>query len=166
VRQAIFVGAISDRPFTNNQESKIIALPMRRDAMSRVKLLIVVAASFAAGIACQSWFVQSVGAQGTVTQLKHVDLGEWCPGKELTVATEQIGPQHQTRHYHNAYSFAWMIEGSQTRMVEGKPVESFKVGDVVVEAPREVSESEILTPTKVLLVRIAEKGKPLTVRIQ
>lgn len=134
--------------------------------MSRVKLVIVVAASFTAGLACQTWFVQTVGAQGNVTQLKLVDLGEWCPGKELTIATEQIGPQHQTQHYHNAYSFAWMIEGSQRRMVEGKPVESFKVGDVVVEAPREVSSSDILAPTKVLLVRIAEKGKPLTVRVQ
>ena len=53
---------------------------------------------------------------------------------------------------------------SQTRMVEGKPSESFNVGDVVEEAPREVSESDILTPTKVLLFRIADKGKPLTIR--
>jgi hypothetical protein len=50
-------------------------------------------------------------------------------------------------------------------MVDGKPVESFKVGDVVEEAPREVSESDILAPTKVLLFRIAAKGQPLTVRM-
>jgi len=51
-------------------------------------------------------------------------------------------------------------------MVTGKPVESFKVGDVVEEAPKEVSESDILEPIRVLLFRIAEKGKPLTVRSQ
>jgi len=38
------------------------------------------------------------------------------------------------------------------------------VGDVVEEKPQEVSESDILAPTKVLVFRIAEKGKPLTVR--
>jgi hypothetical protein len=57
-----------------------------------------------------------------------------------------------------------MIEGSQRRMVKGRPTESFKVGDVVEEKPQEVSESDILAPTKVLVFRIAEKGKPLTVR--
>ena len=64
-----------------------------------------------------------------------------------------------------AHSFAWMVEGSQRRMVAGKPTESFKVGDAVEERPTEVSESDILAPTKVLLFRIAEKGKPLTVRV-
>ena len=57
-----------------------------------------------------------------------------------------------------------MIEGSQRRMVAGQPTESFKVGDVVEEKPQEVSESDILAPTRVLVFRIAEKGKPLTVR--
>jgi hypothetical protein len=132
--------------------------------MSRLTAIALVAISFVAGVASQMWWTADVAAQGTLTQLKQVDLGEWCPGKEVTISIEEISPQHQSKHYHNAYSFAWMVEGSQTRMVEGKPVESFKVGDVVEEAPREVSESDILTPTKVLLIRIAEKGKPLTIR--
>jgi hypothetical protein len=132
--------------------------------MSRVTAIALVAISFVAGVASQMWWTADVAAQGTLTQLKRVDLGEWCPGKEVTISIEEISPQHQSKHYHNAYSFAWMIEGSQTRMVEGRPTESFKVGDVVEEAPREVSESDILTPTKVLLFRIAEKGKPLTIR--
>jgi hypothetical protein len=132
--------------------------------MSRLTAIAIVAISFVAGVAFQMWWTADVAAQGTLTQLKRVDLGEWCPGREVTISTEEISPQHQSKHYHNAYSFAWMIEGSQTRMVEGRPTESFKVGDVVEEAPREVSESDILTPTKVLLFRIAEKGKPLTVR--
>lgn len=133
--------------------------------MSRLGMIAIVGLSFAAGVASQNWFASDLAAQGTLTSLKHVDLGEWCPGKEVTVSIEQIGPQHQSKHYHNAYSFAWMIEGAQRRMVDGKPVESFKVGDVVEEAPREVSESDILAPTKVLLFRIAAKGQPLTVRM-
>jgi hypothetical protein len=132
--------------------------------MSKSSAGLLVALAFLAGAASQTWFASEVEAQGQVTPLKQIDLGDWCPGKELAIGIEQIGPQHQSKHYHNAYSFAWMIEGAQRRMVEGKPVENFKVGDVVTEAPGEVSESDILEPTKVLLFRIAEKGKPLTVR--
>jgi hypothetical protein len=138
--------------------------PRTEVVMSRLRVVSLVALSFAAGVAAQNWLTRDVSAQGRLTPLKRVDLGDWCAGKEVTISIEEITPQHQSKHYHNAYSFAWMIEGSQRRMVEGKPVETFKVGDVVEEAPKEVSESDILTPTKVLLFRIAEKGKPLTVR--
>lgn len=133
--------------------------------MSRPAIAILMVLSFGIGLMSQAWLTSTVVAQGVVTELKRVDLGDWCPGKEVTVSIEEIGPQRQSRHYHHAYSFAWMIEGSQRRMIDGKPVESFAVGDVVEEAPLEVSESEILTPTKVLLFRIAEKGRPLTVRV-
>lgn len=132
--------------------------------MSKLSAGVLVVLAFAAGVASQAWLVSGVEAQGRVAPLKQVDLGDWCPGKELAIGIETIGPQHQSKHYHNAYSFAWMVEGAQRRMVDGKPVENFKVGDVVTEAPGEVSESDILEPTKVLLFRIAEKGKPLTVR--
>ena len=127
--------------------------------MSKLAVGALIVLAFAAGMASQTWLASAVQAQGRVSPLKQVDLGDWCPGKELAIGIEEIGPQHQSKHYHNAYSFAWMVEGSQRRMVE-----SFKVGDVVMEAPGEVSESDILTPTKVLLFRIAAKGKPLTVR--
>jgi hypothetical protein len=134
--------------------------------MTKLAVGALIVLAFLAGVASQSWFASAVQAQGRLTPLKQVDLGDWCPGKEVTIAIEEIGPQHQSKHYHNAYSFAWMMEGSQQRMVEGKPVETFKVGDVVTEAPKEVSESDILTPTKVLLFRIAAKGERLTVRPQ
>jgi len=133
--------------------------------MSKLTVAALIVVSFVAGVASQTWLVSSLMAQGQVSPLKQIDLGDWCPGKELAIGIETIGPQHQSRHYHNAYSFAWMIEGAQRRMVDGKPVESFKVGDIVMESPAEISESDILAPTRVLLFRIAEKGKPLTVRL-
>jgi hypothetical protein len=138
--------------------------------MTRTKVVVLVALSFAAGLACHAGFVRAALAQtrggGMLTELKRVDLGTWCDGKEVTIAIEEIGPQHQGKHYHPAYSFAWMIEGSQTRMVEGRPPQTFGVGDVVEERPMEVSESDILTPTRVLLFRILEKGKPASTRVQ
>jgi hypothetical protein len=58
-----------------------------------------------------------------------------------------------------------MIEGSQVRYVAGKPPQTFRAGDVTQENPGEISESDIVTPTKVLLFRILQKGQPATTRI-
>jgi hypothetical protein len=118
---------------------------------------------------CHSWLGTTATAQtrgGKVTELKRVDLEGWCNGKEVTVSVEEIAPQHQSKHYHPAYSFAYMLEGSQTRMVEGRPPQTFHVGDVTQEDPMQVSESDILTPTKVLLFRIREKGKAASTNVQ
>jgi hypothetical protein len=135
-----------------------------RNNVSRFTTVVLVALAFGMGVWSDRWLTREAAAQGRLTELKRVDLGAWCPDKEVTISIEEIGPQRQSKHYHHAYSFAWMMEGSQRRMVEGRPIESFTVGDVVEEPPLEVSESEILTPTKVLLFRIADKNRPLTVR--
>jgi quercetin dioxygenase-like cupin family protein len=132
--------------------------------MTPGRVVIVVAAAFVAGLASAT-FMTSVRAQGKVSELKRVDLGSWCEGKEAVISIEEIAPQHQSKHSHPAYSFAWMLEGSQTRFVDGKPPQTFHVGDVTQENPGEVSESDILTPTRVLLFRILQKGQPATTRI-
>lgn len=100
-----------------------------------------------------------------MTELKRVDLAGWCDGKEATIGIEEIQPQHQGKHFHPAYSFAYMLEGSQTRMVQGRAPQTFHVGDVTQEDPMQVSESDILSPTRVLLFRILEKGKPASTSV-
>jgi quercetin dioxygenase-like cupin family protein len=132
--------------------------------MTQGRAAVFVGAAFAAGLASAS-LMPSLRAQGKVTELKRVDLGSWCDGKEAVISIEEIAPQHQSKHSHPAYSFAWMLEGSQVRFVEGRPPQTFKVGDVTQENPGEVSESDILTPTRVLLFRILQKGQPATTRI-
>src|SRR4029434_8382398 len=86
--------------------------------MIRSKVVVIAALAFGAGLACAE-LMSSMPAQnqggGTLTEWKRVDLGSWCEGKEAVISIEQIAPQHQGRHSHPAYSFAWMIEGSQTR---------------------------------------------------
>ena len=133
--------------------------------MTRSRVVVLIGLAFAAGLAA-SRFVPAAQAQGKLSELKRVDLGSWCEGKEAVISIEEIAPQHQSKHSHPAYSFAWMIEGSQRRFVEGKPAETYNVGDVTQENPGEVSESDILTPTKVLLFRILQKGQPPTTRIR
>ena len=133
--------------------------------MSRSRVAVLVAVAFLAGLGV-SRVIPTASAQGALTELKRVDLGSWCPGKEAVISIEQIAPQHQSKHFHPAYSFAWMIEGSQRRFVDGKAPETFQKGDVTQENPNEVSESDILTPTRVLLFRILEKGQPPTTRVR
>jgi len=132
--------------------------------MTQSRTAVFIAAAFAAGLLSAN-VVPSLRAQGKVTELKRVDLGSWCDGKEAVISIEEIAPQHQSKHSHPAYSFAWMLEGSQVRFVEGKPPQTFNVGDVTQESPGEISESDILTPTRVLLFRILQKGQPATTRI-
>jgi hypothetical protein len=133
--------------------------------MTRVRTSVFIGLAFVAGL-LSAHLVPSLRAQGKVTELKRVDLGSWCEGKEAIVSLEEIAPQHQSKHSHPAYSFAWMIEGSQVRFVEGKAPQTFHVGDVTQEDPGEVSQSDILTPTRVLLFRILQKGQPATTRVQ
>jgi quercetin dioxygenase-like cupin family protein len=133
--------------------------------MTQVRMVVLVGVAFAAGLV-SAGYVPSLRAQGKVTELKRVDLGSWCDGKEAVISIEEIAPQHQSKHSHPAYSFAWMLEGSQTRFVDGQPPQTFKVGDVTQENPGEISESDILTPTRVLLFRILQKGQPPTTRIR
>src|SRR5256885_13696753 len=101
--------------------------------MTPSNVVVAAALSFAAGLACAE-FMSTVHAQnrggGTLTELKRVDLGSWCQGKEVVISIEQIAPQHQGKHSHPAFSFAWMIEGSQRRFVDGKLPQTFHVGDV------------------------------------
>ena len=60
--------------------------------MSHSTLVGVALFSFAAGLACAG-LASTVHAQGTLTELKRVDLGAWCEGKEAVISIEQIAPQ-------------------------------------------------------------------------
>lgn len=130
-----------------------------------IGLLIVV---FVAGVVCGPWITQSAAAQFReikTTSLARVDLGDWCEGKEVTVDIQDYGVGTSGLHYHPAYSFAWVIEGSQVKAAQGKPSITARAGELLTEAPMEINETVTAAPAKVLLLRISEKGKPVTVRV-
>ena len=62
--------------------------------MRAAHVVAIVGLSFLAGAASQGWLAQVAGAQGQLQPLKQVDLGAWCPGKEVSIVVETIGPQH------------------------------------------------------------------------
>jgi hypothetical protein len=50
--------------------------------------------------------------------------------------------------------------------LEGQGPNTVKVGDVLHEAPTQLHTVENLSPVKLLVVRVIEKGKEPTVRLQ
>jgi len=99
------------------------------------------------------------------TRLLTTDLGRWCEGKELTVELNEAGPGSSGKHYHPAHSVTWVIEGSEVYTKEGAQATTVQSGEVLHEAPLERHTVENISPVKLLVVRIAEKGQPATVRL-
>jgi quercetin dioxygenase-like cupin family protein len=77
----------------------------------------------------------------------------------------EIDPGTSGKHYHPGHSFTWVIDGSESYELEGKPVKMVKTGDLLHEEPMQVHTVENQSPVKLLLVRIVEKGKTATVRV-
>jgi hypothetical protein len=122
--------------------------------------------TFILGLAAGSWAIPAVNAQFrnvATTRLMTMDLAGWCEGKEATVELYEAGAGTSGNHYHPAHSFTYILQGSEERVLEGKPVETFNVGNVLHEEP-EVHTSTNKSTVKLLTFRIAEKGKPACVR--
>jgi quercetin dioxygenase-like cupin family protein len=102
---------------------------------------------------------------GKTATLLTTDLAGWCDGKEATVELNEFGPGTSGKHYHPGHSFTWLLEGSETYTVDGKPSRVVRSGDVLHEEPQQVHRLDNDAPVKLLVFRIIEKGKPLTVAV-
>jgi len=128
---------------------------------------ILVSFVFLAGLAAGS-LLPPLFAQTRPTETKDlmtVDLGTWCAGKQVTMQLVSAGPGTSARHYHPAHSFTWVVEGSETKTLDGKPPIVVRAGDVLHESPGEIHETRNVAPVKLLVVRVMEKGKEMTVRL-
>lgn len=126
------------------------------------------ASIFVLGVIVGGLLIPTVRAQFRsvkTTNLLTTDLAGWCDGKEVTIELDEAGPGTCGKHYHPGHSFTWVIEGSETYELEGQPVKIVKAGDVLHEEPMQVHTVENESPVKLLVMRIAEKGKPATVRV-
>ena len=127
------------------------------------------ASIFALGIVVGSLAVSTLSAQAyrtvKTTRLMTTDLTGWCDGKEAIVEISDFGAGSSAKHYHPGHSFGYVLEGSQTAHVNGKPPIVSRVGDVYYEAPMQPATSESPAPLKMITFRILEKGKPETVNV-
>ena len=87
-------------------------------------------------------------------------------GKEGIVVLAEIAPSATTgKHYHPAHEFAYVLEGSLTLEVQGKPPVTLKPGGINHQPPRQVHEGKNPSrtdPVKILAFYLSEKGQPLT----
>jgi quercetin dioxygenase-like cupin family protein len=124
--------------------------------------------TLATGIAVGIIGDQLLGAQHEAVKrqvLLTTDLAG-IDGKEGIMVLAEIAPGATTgKHYHPGHEFAYVLEGSLTLEVPGKPPVTFKVGDSVYQPPRQVHEGKnasMTDPVKILALYLSEKGQPLT----
>ncbi len=97
------------------------------------------------------------------TVLQRHDLR--APGQEGIMAFVEIpAGGREGRHSHPAEAFVYVIDGTLTFEVEGKPPATHKAGDSLFIAPGQVHEgiNNGKTTAKLVAVFVTEKDKPLT----
>ncbi|MDZ4340148.1 MAG: cupin domain-containing protein [candidate division NC10 bacterium] len=91
-------------------------------------------------------------------------------GKEGIVVLAEIAPGATTgKHYHPAHEFAYVLEGSLTLEVQGKPPVTLKPGGIIHQPPRQAHEGKNASktdPVKILAFYLSEKGQPLTSQVK
>ncbi|MGE0812741.1 MAG: hypothetical protein AB7O28_24430 [Vicinamibacterales bacterium] len=127
---------------------------------------LLAAAAFVCGAGFATMWTAPAAAQDrqtTTKELTRVDLGAWCPGKEVVITHLTNSPGSSGRHSHPAYSFSYVLEGVQVVTPDGKAPYTARTGDLQFEAPYAVSATRTAEPSKVVTFRILEKGKPATI---
>jgi quercetin dioxygenase-like cupin family protein len=132
--------------------------------MKNPKLTLAAAFVFAGTMG--AWGIHGLDAQTqpapfTRTILQTQDLS--TSGRAVVVARVDFQPGAPIdKHTHPGEELGYVLEGTLTLEVEGKPPVTLKAGEVYfVEAGRVHGGKNGNTPGKVLATYIVEKGKPL-----
>jgi quercetin dioxygenase-like cupin family protein len=103
------------------------------------------------------------------TVLLRTDLAG-VDGKELIVSRFETAPGWaHGRHYHVGHELVYVLDGAAIVEVEGKPPVTVPAGATAYFAPRQVHAGRNASPTasfRFLLVRIHEKGQPISVELE
>src|SRR5260370_40655322 len=109
---------------------------------------------------------QQQGAKRTV--LTRMDLSG-IPGHEGVMGVTELAPgAKEPRHTHPGDIFGYVLEGTITVSMEGKPTATVKQGEVFIVPAGTVHSGENTgkTPVKALVTFVVEKGKPLATPVQ
>src|SRR3954451_21321766 len=131
---------------------------------------ISLAAAFTAALVAAGWGLRSPGAQPTGfkrDELQRHDLS--IPGREAVTVRAEFNPGGGVgKHTHPGEEVSYVVEGELTVEVAGQPPVIKKAGDAffvpagVVHSARNAGK----TPTRVLVVYVLEKGKPLATSVK
>lgn len=137
---------------------------MKRRTMMLVSLAFLSGAVLGSSLLPPLW-AQARRVALQTKDLKRVDLGSWCQGKEATIQFMEFGPGTSGKHSHPAHSFAYVIDGSEVQTVQGRSPVSAKAGDALYDSPGEVHETQNTSPVEVIVFRIIEKDKEVTTQV-
>jgi len=103
------------------------------------------------------------------TLLLRTDLAG-MDGKELIVSRFETPPGWaHGRHYHVGHELVYVLEGVATVQVDGNPPMTVPAGATAYFSPKQVHAGRNASPTApftFLLVRIHDKGQPLSVELE
>jgi quercetin dioxygenase-like cupin family protein len=130
---------------------------------------ILVAAATLAALA--AGFHVSVQAQQTPAVKRTIlqKQGLQAEGQEGVMALVEIPPgAREGRHTHPAEGFVYVLEGTLTVDMEGKPTATYKAGDSFFIERGKIHEgvNNGTTPVKAVAVFVADKGKPMTTQVK
>ena len=92
-------------------------------------------------------------------------------GKEALVLLVELAPGAAAgKHHHpGGHEFGYVLEGSVTLEIEGKPPFTLKPGETAYVAPRQVHDlrnASDRAPVRAVVFSIVEKGQPATVPVK
>jgi quercetin dioxygenase-like cupin family protein len=122
-------------------------------------------AFFVAGLAIGASGVTGLLAQrqNQTKELMRMDL-PGCSGKEVAATVQNVAPGDSGKHFHSGSSFTYVLEGSETWEVDGKPSVTVTQGDFMYDEARHLHRTVNTAPLKLLILRILDKGEPATIR--
>jgi quercetin dioxygenase-like cupin family protein len=108
-----------------------------------------------------------VAQEAKVAPLMSQDLAE-CPGKEGVMITVEYPPGHSDEiHWHNAYAFVYVLEGSVVMQVRCGEEVTLTPGQTFYEGPDDVHvlgrNASKTKPAKFVAFFVKNKGAAITV---
>jgi quercetin dioxygenase-like cupin family protein len=83
-------------------------------------------------------------------------------GREIVQSVVEIpAGMHAGRHTHPGEEVGYVLEGTLTLMVDGKPAQTVKAGESFFVPAGTIHDGKALAAVKVLSTHIVEKGQPL-----
>ncbi len=128
------------------------------------------AVALAVALAAGTWGARTLMADSPGfkrVELERHDIGN--PGHEAVLARGEINPGAAVpKHTHPGEEVAYVLEGSVTLEVDGKPPATLQAGDVFFIPAGTIHSAKNIgqNPVKILSTYIVEKGKPLATPVK
>jgi len=120
-----------------------------------IKVLAIVCVTVPALVACAN--AQQAGIKRTV-----IRTFDYPPGYITITGIVELAPNTCSgRHTHPGIDSGYVMEGDFVLKIDGKPEQTFKVGDSYQTLPQEPHDACSVSGNKLLDTWVMEKGKPL-----